>query len=66
VHHALGIVAGKMQSAMNREAGRVRFEALIANGTALHVNLDERRRGDLVKKPAMRVDEKRILRCRPG
>ncbi|MNN50411.1 hypothetical protein D3C81_1649950 [compost metagenome] len=63
VDHALHVVAALVQGAVDREAGGVDLEAVIADRPAFGIDLHEARSRDLVEKPAVRIDQELVLRA---
>ena len=61
VHHAAGVGPRFVHGAVNDEACGVHREGRVVQLVALHVHLDQARRGDLVEHQAIGVDEEMVL-----
>ncbi len=62
VHHAAGVPPGRVDGAVDDEAGRVRLvSAAVADDVPVQVDLDQAGRGDLVESKAKGVDQEVVI-----
>ena len=62
VHDARHILPGRMNAAVNREAGRIDFVGRVHDLPAAEIDLDERGSRDFLEQHAVGIDQKMMLR----